>query len=138
PNSGRLVLRGGYGIFYSRPSTNHIRVAIDSPPLYSNGRRATVLLEDPFFPLPPPDQFPTFVKGVALSQVVFDRGIHTAYFNQYNASVQYSLGKELLFEAAYVGSHGGNLIRNVRINQASLPSPEHRTINQVTGQTITT
>jgi hypothetical protein len=69
---------------------------------------------------------------------VFGRGIHTAYFNQYNASIQYALGKDLLVEAAYVGSHGVNLIRNVRINQAPLASPQRPIINVVTGQVITT
>jgi hypothetical protein len=140
-DSDRLVLRGGYGIFYSRPSANYIRVASESPPLYANRRQpagATVHLEDPFFPLPSPDQFPTFVKGVTLSSAVFGRDIRTAYFNQYNASVQYSLGKDMLLEVAYVGSHGVNLIRNVRINQASLASPQHPIVNQVTGQAITT
>src|SRR4029450_7492741 len=53
-DSGRLVLRGGYGIFYSRPSANYIRVGIDSPPLETIRRGAggeTVPLENPFFPL---------------------------------------------------------------------------------------
>src|SRR5207302_171468 len=63
---------------------------------------------------------------------------HITYFNQYNASVQYALVKDLLVEAVYVGSHGVNLIRNVRINQASLASPQHPIINQVTIETITT
>jgi hypothetical protein len=140
-DSGRLVLRGGYGIFYSRPSANYIRVGIDAPPLYAirrSPRGVPVRLEDPFVSLPSPDQFPTFANGVNLAQLVFDRSLRTAYFNQYNASVQYALGKDLLFEAAYVGTHGLNLIRNVRINQAALASPQHPIINQVTGQAITT
>ena len=140
-DSARLVLRGGYGIFYSRPSANYIRVGIDSPPLYiirRSPRGVPVRLEDPFVSLPSPDQFPTFVKGVSLAQLVFDRDLRTAYFNQYNASVQYALGQDLLFEVAYVGTHGLNLIRNVRINQAALASPEHPIFNEVTGQTLTT
>jgi hypothetical protein len=140
-DSGRLVLRGGYGIFYSRPSANYIRGGIDSPPLYTirrSPRGVPVRLEEPFVSLPSPDQFPTFLKGVNLAQLVFDRDLRTAYFNQYNASLQYALGQDLLFEAAYVGTRGLNLIRNVRINQAGLASREHPILNQVTGQTITT
>jgi hypothetical protein len=41
-------------------------------------------------------------------------------------------------EAAYVGTRGLNLIRNVAINQARLASQQHPIINDVTGQAITT
>ena len=34
-DSGRLVVRGGYGIFYSRPSTAYIGIAINAPPMYT-------------------------------------------------------------------------------------------------------
>lgn len=140
-DSGRLVVRGGYGIFYSRPSNAYIGTSINSPPTYAIRRSptgATVPLADPFFPLPSQDQFPTFVRGVALAGQIFDRDLHTAYFHQFNTGVQYSLNRDLLLEVAYVGTRGRNLIRSVAINQARLASPSSPIINAVTGQAITT
>jgi len=140
-DSGRLSLRGGYGIYYSRPSTNYINISINAPPTYAIRRSpagALVPLEDPFFPLPSQDQFPAFVPGVALSSMTFDRRMRTAYFHQYNASLQYALPQDLLLEVAYVGTRGRSLIRNVRINQAPLASSQHPIINVVTGKVFTT
>ncbi len=140
-DSETLVVRGGYGIFYSRPSAAYIGISINSPPTYTIRRSptgATVSLADPFFPLPSQDQFPAFVKGVSLAGQIFDRGLRTAYFQQYNGSVQYTLKRNLLFEVAYVGTRGINLIRDISINQARLASPQHPIINAVTGQSITT
>ena len=64
--------------------------------------------------------------------------MRTAFFHQYNASVQYALGNDLLLEVAYVGTRGHSLIRNVRINQARLASQQQPIVNVVTGQVITT
>ena len=125
--SDSLVVRGGYGIFYSRPSTAYIGTAINAPPMYTIRRSpagATVPFADPFFPLPAEDQFPALVSGVALAGQIFDRSMRTAYFQHYNASVQYLWRRNLLFEVDYVGTRGLNLIRDIAINQARLASPQ--------------
>ncbi len=78
------------------------------------------------------------MKGVALASNTFDRRMRTPYFHQYDTSVQYALGKDLLLELAYVGTRRINLIRVIAINQARLASPQQPIINEVTGQAITT
>jgi hypothetical protein len=137
-DSGRLVVRGGYGIFYSRAATTYI--GFHGPPIYFIGIRfdPPPPFADPYFPAPSQDKFPTFVPGVDLSGTVFDRDIHAPYFHQYNASVQYAVSRDLLLEVAYVGTRGLNLFRDVAINQARLATPQHPIINEVTGAVITT
>jgi hypothetical protein len=138
--SGRLTLRGGYGVFYSRASLAYLTNTINAPPTYAVRRSpagAVVLLENPFASLPPQDQFPTFVPGT-LSSSTFERRLRTPYFHQYNASLQSALLSNLLLEVAYVGTRGRNLFRNIRINQARLASPQYPITNVVTGQVIIT
>lgn len=137
-DSGKMVVRGGYGIFYSRTSFQYITLSVIAPPTYVFGARVGVPLADPFFPAPATNQFPTLVPGVALSGTLFDRNIRTPYLQQYNLSVQYEVFKNTLLEAAYVGTHGVNLFRQVAINQAPLIPVGGSITNAVTGQVITT
>ena len=54
-DSGRLVVRGGYGIFYSRSSALHHTTGIQLPPNYIIGRKRLAdrpSFADPFFPVP--------------------------------------------------------------------------------------
>jgi hypothetical protein len=136
-DSGRAVLRGGYGVFYARTTFQGAGSAT-TPPMYVLGRQINPRLSTPFFSVPAPDQFPTFISGVPLSGSVLDRDIRTPYFHQYNGSLQYELSSDLLLEVAYVGTRGRNLFRQVAINQARLASPQNPVINDVTGEVITT
>ena len=52
--------------------------------------------------------------------------------------MQREWGATLLLEAAYVGTRGRNLFRQVAINQARLASPQDPVTNDVTGEVITT
>jgi hypothetical protein len=136
--SSRLIVRGGYGIFYSRGSSGPFNNGIQSPPTYLVRTRAAPSLDNSFFDLPAPDKFPTFVEGATLTGVFLDRNIRTPYFQQYNASVQYAAGRNLLLEVAYVGTRGLNLPRLIALNQARLASPQRPIVNEVTGAVITT
>lgn len=135
-DSGRMVLRSGYGIFYSRVSFLHLSTAIQLPPNYIVGRRFATdankpTFANPFFAAPAVDQFPRFVEGIDLATLAYDRNFRTPYFQQYNASVQYAVSKDTVVEIAYVGGRGLNLLTNVGINQARLASPQRPVINEV-------
>ena len=139
--SGRLVLRSGYGIFHSRSSLIYLIVGVNAPPLFAIRRSpagAAVAFADPYVALPSQEQFPAFVNGVSLAGQVFDRQLRTPYFQQYNAGVQYELSRDLLVEVTFAGTRGLNLIRSVGINQARLASPQSPIINEVNGRVITT
>lgn len=137
--SGKFVVRGGYGIFYSRTSFQYLTLNVIAPPTYVFGVSALFPpISNPFFAAPPTSAFPTFVPGVALSGTLFDRGIRTPYLQQYNVSGQYELAKDYLLEVAYVGTHGVNLFRQLAINQAPLVATGSSITNPVTGAVITT
>ncbi|HEV2388746.1 MAG TPA: TonB-dependent receptor [Candidatus Acidoferrales bacterium] len=138
PGSGRLAIRGGYGIFYSRATFQYASLVSTFPPAYVIAIRTGTPLSDPFFTVPPVAQFPTFVPGINLSGTAFDRNLQTPYVQQFGLSLQYELGGSRLLELAYVGTRGVNLFRQVAINEARLASPQVPIVNDVTGQAITT
>jgi hypothetical protein len=93
-SSGQLVVRGGYGIYYSRTSFQYATLGVADPPTYVFGVNVQAPFSNPFFPVPAGNQFPTLVPGIALSG--------TPYVQQGNFGVQYAM-HHTLFEAGWVG-----------------------------------
>ena len=136
--SGMLVVRGGYGIHYARATFAYASASAQLPPMFILGVRGGARFDAPFFNVPPPDAFPTFVPTVSLAGPAFDRGLRTPYVQQYNLSLETALEKNLVLQVAYVGATGRKLFRQVAINQAQLASPQNPVTNAVTGQVFTT
>jgi hypothetical protein len=130
---GRLVVRGGYGIYYARATFAYASASAQLPPMFILGVKNGAMFDTPFFNVPPPGAFPTFVPPVPLAGPAFDRGLRTPYVYQYNLSLESALRKDLVFQAAYVGASGRKLFRQVAINQALLASPQNPVTNPVTG-----
>jgi hypothetical protein len=132
--SGLFVVRGGCGVYYSRATFAYASLSAQLPPMFILGVRNGAPFDTPFFNVPAQSQFPTFVPPVPLAGPAFDRGLRTPYVYQYNLSLESSIRKNLILQAAYVGARGRKLFRQVGINQAQLASPQNPVTNAVTGQ----
>src|SRR5947208_659131 len=135
-SSGRLAIRAGYGIFYSRPSFFYLALGYFSPPFFLDTDTSGQPFSNPFATAPPEKSFPLIQPGSSVAATVIDRNARTPYTQQFNTSVQYELPRTTL-QVAYAGSHGVKLFRGVAVNQAQIASLNHPITNTVTGQVIT-
>jgi hypothetical protein len=132
----RLVLRGGYGIYYDRLSTRYANTQLLNFPYLAlavglvNPLGPPVFrpLSSPFIPVPQPTQFPVAATipspltplsplGVPISGLFIDPQLRTPYIQQYNANVQWEFYKDYLLEVGYVGSTGRKLLQVITLNQ---------------------
>jgi len=135
--SGRLVLRGGYGIFYSEPSFFYLAWDLFSPPFHQDFVSSGHTFANPFPNVPSESSFPLIQKGYALASSPFDPNLRAPYFQHFNGSIQYELNRDTMFQVAYVGTRGLHLFRQVAINQARIASVNHPVTTEVTGEVIT-
>jgi hypothetical protein len=131
-DSGSLVLRGGYGIYYDRFSARFANTQLLNYPYFALAVGLPGLLRtfaNPFIPVPQPGAFPLNptipsplsplapLVGVPISGLFVDPELSTPYVQQYNANVQWELFKDYLLEVGYVGSKGTKLLQVVSLNQ---------------------
>jgi hypothetical protein len=148
--SGKMSVRGGYGIFYIQTSGQTVLQPISSPPWVEQylvsgvGVVGSDVLANPWpvglpqpsaFPiLPQVGQFkgnfnsagqPIFVTSsgapaVSLSLYGFTRNLRIPYVQQWNLTTQYEFIRGWVVEVGYIGSHGVGLLVEPSLNQAML------------------
>jgi len=143
PNLPQFILRGGYGMYYSRPSGQAFFQSVFGAP-YSSGNfnvgqtNASATFQTPFpQPFPTPASFPLFPAyspSTALTVSTVSPDFRPASVQQFGSNVQYEFRPGLLLEVGYVGTRGTHLMRSRLLNQALDASPS----NTIRGQTENT
>jgi hypothetical protein len=132
PHSSRMAMRGGYGIYYSRPTGQSFTVSVLAAPFglvrtRTGPTNAPASFQQPFAqPFPLPGSFPLFAPyspTTTLSLNVLAPNFSPAIVQQFSINLQTELQKGWLLEAGYVGTHGTHLQRLRSLNQALDASP---------------
>ncbi|UWZ86841.1 TonB-dependent receptor [Occallatibacter riparius] len=129
-----MALRGGYGIYYSRPTGQAFTASVLAPPfgvarIATGPANAQANFSTPFpEPFPTVASFPLFVPYSSTSQSslnTMDPKFRPALVQQFSLNLQSEVTKGWLLEMGYVGTHGEHLQRFRSLNQALAASPEH-------------
>ena len=143
PGSDRFVLRGGYGIYHTRPIGEAVLETTTAPP-FGDFRLCIATCnifataQNPFQPAPPLSSFPLFQPyspSTSLSVMDLAQNFRPPISEQYSLGLQTELSKNFLFELGYVGSRSTKLIRQRGLNQALSASPSDP-VNEQTNNTI--
>jgi hypothetical protein len=140
PSSQRLVLRGGYGVFYTRTNGNSVLQTVVSPPFVSFGvgvgaGNSLATFEVPFNPPPAPAIFPTRTLTSGLSADYVAENYDSPMVQQYSLDAQYEFLPRTVLEVGFVGTRGTRLASSRLTNTALLASPTNP-VNGVTDNTI--
>ncbi len=151
PRSKRVVVRGGYGVYYDRANSRLLNNQILNFPYYTLAQTLETPISDPFVHVPQPSAFPLTFNNAAvfpfggppalMSQaptalsptglaIVSANGIYpdlhdfrTPYIQQFSLGVQHEFASNWLLDVSYVGAAGRKEYRLVDLNQEFAPVP---------------
>ena len=143
--SNRIVVRGGYGVYYDRANSRLLNNQILDFPYYTLAEAFLTPLATPFVQVPQPNQFPLLFNNAAVFpfggppaylprspsflfplsvQAVSANGIYpdlhdfrTPYIQQYSFGIENEFAHNWMLNVAYAGSTGRKMYRLVDLNQ---------------------
>jgi len=139
PLTERMVLRGGYGIYFTRATGQPFIQLAAAPPFalvrQSQGApNAAASFANPFGPDLTFPQFPAYSPTTQRTISFIDQGYRPPVTQQFSLNLQTDLGHDFLLEVGYVGARGTHQIQNRSYNQALLASAS----NPIRGETTNT
>ena len=139
PHSSRFVLRGGYGIFYTRSTGQPFLQLLASPPYgliqTQFGIPTPVPFSDPF-PVPQTTFpfFPAYSSATTLTPTTFSADFRPPVLQGYSMNLQSQITKDTVLEVGYEGARGTHLLQQRLFNQALSAT----STNQIRGQSDNT
>jgi outer membrane receptor protein involved in Fe transport len=134
PGTDRVLLRGGYGIFYSRLAGSFFLQLVTAPPFSQIRQAFFPAYSAPFATIPPSPYFPPYSPTSDLTPTTLQNSLRPPISQQYSMNLQTELTKSLVLQIGYQGERGTHLIEQRSFNQALSASPS----DPIRGQTSNT
>ena len=143
----KVVVRGGYGIYYGRTSiSDSYQFILDEPFADAQSNSGTLAalatFQNPWTPgVPSSDSsYPNWIPRTANSTITLNLPspvFQAPMVQQYSANVQYAVNPSTMLQVGYVGSDGSRIEVTRNINQPTLTvNPEAAGASTFTGPTI--
>ena len=140
PNTERVVMRGGYGMYHQRTTGQPFIQLLTSPPFaqlnnLSGASAANFTFANPFPPAVVLPQFSPYSPTTARTITIIDQHFRPPTIHRYSLGFQTKLLQDLVLDVSYTGSRNLHLLRTRSINQAQLASVSNP-IRGVTTNTV--
>jgi hypothetical protein len=129
PDAGRVVLRGGYGMYHETPTGQPNLQLLTNPPFselreVEGANNGAANWANPIAPFA--GTFPNFTPyspSTALSVFTYANNFRPAVIQHFSLNTQTSLTKDTVLEVGYLGTRGQHILINRLPNQALSASP---------------